>query len=108
MKKSLIVLLALLFTAPAYADRDWGWRGDWIAPAMMGGIIAYDLAYPYPYPAYQYPSVVYTQPYPVYVQTAPAPAPQQFWYYCASAKGYYPYVQSCSEAWQPVPTKPTQ
>jgi hypothetical protein len=34
---------------------------------------------------------------------APAQAPQQqWWYWCESAKAYYPYVESCAEGWQRV------
>jgi len=29
--------------------------------------------------------------------------PPAYWYYCPSAGAYYPDVQSCSEAWVPVP-----
>jgi hypothetical protein len=28
------------------------------------------------------------------------------WYYCESAKGYYPYVSECREGWRPVPAVP--
>jgi hypothetical protein len=35
---------------------------------------------------------------PAYGYQAPA-----YWYYCPSAGAYYPYVQSCPEAWEPVP-----
>lgn len=30
------------------------------------------------------------------------------WYYCDSAKAYYPYVAECKEAWRPVPANPPQ
>jgi hypothetical protein len=30
----------------------------------------------------------------------------QYWYYCQSPNGYYPYVQACSTAWRQVPTAP--
>jgi hypothetical protein len=118
MKKLLIVILAILSITPAYAEHGWGWRGGWIAPAVVGGVVVYDMTYPYrypyayPYPVYEPPYPVYTQPYPVYVQPAPVPAqPQpsaQPWYYCASAKGYYPYVPNCPEGWQSVPAQPPQ
>ncbi len=46
----------------------------------------------------------------MYVQPQPAPAltppPQTYWYYCPSAKNYYPNVQACSEAWVKVPPRP--
>jgi hypothetical protein len=36
---------------------------------------------------------------PASVQAA---APTTYWYYCTSPAGYYPYVQSCNQAWIPV------
>ncbi|MBS4099312.1 MAG: hypothetical protein KGZ83_21075 [Sulfuricella sp.] len=71
--------------------------------------------YPDPYyspPSYYYspPAVTYYAPPPVYVvqggnspQAAPEPAS---WYYCASAKAYYPYVNQCAEGWQRVSPLP--
>jgi hypothetical protein len=62
---------------------------------------------PYPYwwygpPAYVGPVVAETPS--VYVQQgAPTAAPTSYWYYCASAKSYYPSVPTCPEAWIPVP-----
>ena len=53
--------------------------GGWVGPAIVGGVIGYELARPYYPPARVYlppPPVVYTQP-PVYVQPAPAPYQQQ-------------------------------
>jgi hypothetical protein len=38
--------------------------------------------------------------YPYYPYGYQAPA---YWYYCPSSGAYYPDVQSCSEAWVPVP-----
>ena len=69
-------------------------------------------AYPYP-PAYVYPPVVIAPAAPpVYVEqypAPPAPAPQAAaseWYYCASARAYYPYVGECAQPWQRVPAQP--
>lgn len=42
------------------------------------------------------------------VQAAPVDAnAQQWWYWCASSRGYYPYVSSCVEGWQRVAPQPT-
>jgi hypothetical protein len=41
--------------------------------------------------------------------TEPAPPPQQTagnWYYCDSAKNYYPYINQCPEGWKTVPATP--
>jgi hypothetical protein len=40
------------------------------------------------------------------IQQAPGSAAAQYWYYCNSPKGYYPYVQSCPAGWYPVPATP--
>lgn len=42
-------------------------------------------------PRYYYPPHAY-----------PAPMAPSYWYYCASAGAYYPYVQACPEGWQRV------
>ena len=54
--------------------------------------------------------VVRPEPPPVYIeqQEAPAEATQQYWYYCPSGKGYYPYVKECPEGWQRVLPQPAQ
>lgn len=36
----------------------------------------------------------------------PAPQAPGNWYYCESAKAYYPYVKECREGWRPVPANP--
>lgn len=53
------------------------------------------------WPGYIYtPSPVIVAP-PVYVQ----PGSNGYWYYCPSARAYYPYVAACPEPWVPVPTR---
>jgi hypothetical protein len=93
---------------PAYA---W-WRGPvWIGP---------------PYWPYYTPPVVVEPPVPpVVVQpSAPPvvvqpPAPQVYvqpdgqtahdsYYYCESAKGYYPYVKECPQGWTRVAPQPAK
>jgi hypothetical protein len=37
---------------------------------------------------------------------AAAPSRPQWWYWCASANAYYPYVSTCSEGWQRVTPQP--
>lgn len=63
----------------------------------------------YPYPDPYTPPVVIVQQQPVAPAAPPAPVgppPTQYWYYCDSPKGYYPYVPTCQTAWQPVPATP--
>jgi hypothetical protein len=57
---------------------------------------------------YFYPAPVY--PYPDYVSETIYDEPSSdygdYWYYCRNPRGYYPYVQTCRSAWQPVPAQP--
>jgi hypothetical protein len=106
MKKrgiGFLVALAVLLSgvAPAFA---W-WHGPHV---WVGG----PYWYPYPYAA---PPVV-IQPAPrvvvqpsapqTYVEPGTAPA-ESSWYYCESAKGYYPYVKECPGGWQRVAPRPS-
>ena len=65
---------------------------------------------PYAYHPYYYPPPVVVRSEPVtYIEQdgAPAADPGSWWYYCAPAKGYYPYVKECPTGWQRVaPTPP--
>lgn len=100
--------------------------GHWIGGAglgigiVTGAIIGAELASPYypyyPYNSYYsdypyYPStVIVQQPVTVepqeYTEAIPESTPANIWYYCTSAKAYYPYVSSCPEPWHPVPATP--
>jgi hypothetical protein len=59
---------------------------------------------------YWYPTAVY--PYPTEISAeavydyAPEGRPDDSWYYCDDPEGYYPYVQTCSVDWKPVPIQP--
>jgi hypothetical protein len=111
---SLIVVLLVLPTAPsqAWSHHSGGrvfigvgvWPGFWWGP-------------PYPWywyppyyspPSYYPPAPVIVQQPQTYIQQAPAPqAAVTYWYYCPSAKGYYPEIPNCSESWIPVaPRRP--
>ncbi|HUW51053.1 MAG TPA: hypothetical protein VMV75_08570 [Sulfuricella sp.] len=92
------------------------WRaGHWHHGAHEGRLgwwwVVGGLWYFYPQPVYPYPDA-YTPPVVVIQQPASpaapgAPAAQaQYWYYCTSVKGYYPYVPSCPEGWKTVPATP--
>ena len=120
----LMVALLLVFAEPSLA-----WRGHYHGgPRVYVGFGAYYPYYPY-YPYYYYPPPYYTyspppavvQEPPVYVQgpqqsqqsvtvqppaqAAPQAPPEAAWYYCPSARGYYPSVQTCPEPWVKVPPR---
>lgn len=93
----------------------WGpWGGYW-GPGYWGPGYWGGPGYGYGYGYYGAPVVVVPSEPRVYVErdeaysSAPsASGQQQWWYWCASAKGYYPYVSACSEGWQRVPPQPMQ
>jgi hypothetical protein len=60
-----------------------------------------------PYPYYFAPPVVVQSGPTEYIQQAPAAPPQQaYWYYCQSARAYYPYVKECPGGWMQVVPQP--
>jgi hypothetical protein len=69
MKKFLIAMLILASTgAMAQHRHQGGYRGNWIAPAIIGGVIGYGLTRNY-YEPYYVPAPVIVQQQPVMVQT---------------------------------------
>ena len=115
MKILLIALLASLSSSPAFADgyEHGGGRGGgggwWIIPALIGGAMVYELSRPEPIVT-QYPTPVYVEPpqqvYPPNYAPEVASSPVRNWYFCPAANGYYPYVRSCPNGWQTIPTIP--
>ena len=87
MKKFIAILLLTLTAGTALAQHHghgghgyyrgggYGYRGGWVAPAIIGGVIGYGLSRPYYDPYYAQPPV-YVQPAPVYVQPQPMVQPQ--------------------------------
>jgi hypothetical protein len=89
---------------PGYWPRYWwGWGPGYWGPS-------YGYVYP-PYYGYGYgytpPAYVAPDP-PVYIERDPPaqPAAPVWWYWCADAKAYYPYVKECPGGWQRVPPQP--
>ena len=93
------ILVAGLLVVPAAPSHAWRRGGGavfiGIGPPFWGPAYPY---YWYPPPYYPPTQIVVEQP-PVYVQQETEPPA---WYYCPSAKGYYPQVQNCPEAWVKV------
>jgi hypothetical protein len=68
-----IVTMSIMFavSAEAHWRGGYGYRGGWVAPLVIGGVIGYELSQPRyyvppPQPVYVKPPVAYTQP--VYVE----------------------------------------
>ena len=81
-------------------DNHFGWW--WV----VGGAWVFFNAPVYPYPDPYVPStVIVQQAPPPDAPPAGAPAPA-YWYYCASAQNYYPYVTQCPMGWEQVPATP--
>ncbi len=73
-----------------YGPPAWGPRPYWAYPVVI----------PAP-PVYYAPAPIYVQPPPAYVDR-PAADASDYWYYCESPAGYYPYVKSCPGGWMRV------
>jgi hypothetical protein len=103
-----------------HGDGGWhrGGNGWWGLGLGLGlGWEAGVLASPYYYPDAQYypynPPTVVIEPSPLppdpnsASQLPSSPPPSADWYYCESAKTYYPYIRQCPEPWHIVPATPT-
>ena len=104
-----------------YQGRHGGHFGWWW---IVGGVYYWYPRAIYPYPDPFVPSVyierqppgvlapAVPQPAPpapppsIQQPHAPAPAAAATWYYCDSAKSYYPYVATCPGGWHAVPAAP--
>jgi hypothetical protein len=73
-----------------YGPPVWAPRPYWAYPAVI----------PAP-PVYYAPAPVVVQQPPAYVRQ-PASDESDYWYYCESPRGYYPYVKSCPGGWMKV------
>lgn len=104
----LLAAAAVAASVPALAHGD-----HHHGRARVGVFIGAPLwpAWYYPPPYYYSPPVVAVpapQP-PVYVEQGPAPSStQNYWYYCNSPEGYYPYVKDCPGGWLKVLPQPSQ
>ena len=106
-----VLLLGATSMSPAFADRVRyrGHVGVGVAVGPVWGPWYYPPPYYYPpYPPYP-PTVIIERPAPppVYIeQSPPAPARTDYWYYCQSRGGYYPYVKECPDCWLKVAPQP--
>lgn len=111
-----VLMCGVLATDSAFARGPRTRVGIYIGVPLVG--FGYHAFYP---PPYYYPPYYYHPPYypaPVVVQQQPTvyveqPTPQVqpqppagYWYYCADARAYYPYVKECPGGWQRVAPQP--
>ena len=115
MKKAIYfsmvgVLLIAVFAGAAAAGPPFGVRGGiWIGPGWGPWWWGPPIAPVYPYPYYADPPVVIREQPPVIIEQQPSHMEEQpyYWYYCADAQGYYPYIKQCPKGWMKVvPTPP--
>jgi hypothetical protein len=98
--------------APGFHSGYWhhGWRGGYYGWWWVAGPTWYL------YSAPVYAGGVYAVPSEAPLQvieggtigeerSAPTQS-TQYWYYCDSPAGYYPYVKECGSEWRPVPAQP--
>jgi hypothetical protein len=91
------------------------WRGGRWSHGYHDGRLGWwwvvaGLWYFYPQRVAGYPDPYTPPPVVIAPPSAPAqtvPPPAQYWYYCDSAKAYYPYVSSCPAGWRMVPATPS-
>jgi hypothetical protein len=74
--------------------------------AGFGVIVAVPAFLDFPPLAYYPPDAGALAGPPLYVEQGNAPfvpgQPAGYWYYCADAQAYYPYVMECAGTWQPI------
>ena len=113
------LLIAFLLLAAGGVGNAWADRGHGHGHVRFGVMIGPYWGAPWHYPPHYYyppyyPPVVLQAPAPqVFIEQAPvappasiASAPVSYWYYCAAAQGYYPYVKDCPGGWQKVLPQP--
>jgi hypothetical protein len=102
-----VALLTLMAPSTAEAHR-WRGRGSvsfhfgywpgWWAPWVVAPAVVYAA------PRYYEPVYVEPAAPPVYVERGDEAAPTEtWWYWCADARKYYPYVKECPGGWRRVP-----
>jgi hypothetical protein len=69
MRKLILALALIGMVSTASAHGYYRHGGGWIGPALIGGVIGYELSRP----RYYEPPVVYVQPSPTVVYTQPQP-----------------------------------
>lgn len=111
MSTLVIILLGAIVSGSALAHNG---HSNVHFGVFIGGPVFVPWYYPapyyyYPYPYYYPPVVTVPSSPPTYIEQGGGQAPAQsqaYWYYCADAKAYYPYVKECPGGWQRVAPQP--
>jgi hypothetical protein len=74
--------------------------GIWVDP--LWGPWWWGPAWPTYYPYYSTPPVVIQQSPTEYIQRNQEAEGADYWYYCRTPEGFYPYVQRCPNGWMKV------
>jgi hypothetical protein len=98
MKKLLLILMLGMATMGVATTASA--RGHFHGGVFIGGPVWGPGWGPGYYPPYYAPQPVYVEPAspPVYVEQSN----EDYWYYCAQPKAYYPYVKECPAGWMKV------
>jgi hypothetical protein len=106
--KRLGLYFAFGFVAIAASGNALADRGH-VHLGLYFGVPVWGPAY-YAAPYYYPPVVAEPAAPPTYVEQGAVQAAswqaQGYWYYCADAKAYYPYVKQCPGGWQRVAPQP--
>lgn len=120
--KTVKLMIALLLVGAVSVDNAWADRRhgghhrhfNRSFSVVIGAPLWDPFYYPRYYPPYYAPLVI-ERPVPqVYIERQPsvvvplAADAGNYWYYCSSAKGYYPYVSECPGGWQKVLPRPPE
>jgi hypothetical protein len=96
----------LLTVVPSFAGHSHSGIFIGVGPFWWGPPYPYWTYYHPAYHVYVPPAVIVEEPR-LYIQQAPPPPPSgPYWYYCPSARAYYPTVRECPEPWVKVPPRP--
>ncbi len=102
----LLALAAALLAGPGLARA----HGPRVHFGFAFGPGFYPAPYYAPYyypPPFYYPPTVVVPPAPQrYIERDEETDAQNYWYYCAASKAYYPYVKQCPGGWQRVNPQP--
>lgn len=106
MKLIKLGLVLLLLCATGVGDAMAGRGHGHFHGGVRFGFVVGPYWGPWYVPPYYPPLVVEHSSPPVYIERSSDSGAANFWYYCAAAKAYYPYVKQCPGGWQQVAPRP--